>query len=201
MLGAEPMTVPHSGIQYAHPWSWKELGGLFRLAASACVVMPIAAQTTAVIAIIRATVMLSPWLGPPPAGSQVKQAGSMLRKQKLHRTRGPTTLCRSHVRFESYSLISHRTHHSPLYPVSGQVATGKIEFVPMRQGLLQFLDADRRSKTRRGKRRVNKSMILPEGPGAWRRLLLGAASSPRALRQMADHPASAAHRCARVASG
>jgi hypothetical protein len=68
MLGAEPMTVPHSGIQYAHPWSWKELGGLFRLAASACVVMPIAAQTTAVIAIIRATVMLSPVVGPASGG-------------------------------------------------------------------------------------------------------------------------------------
>jgi hypothetical protein len=58
--------VPHSGIQYAHPWSWK--GGLFRLAASACVVMPIAAQTTAVIAIIRATVMLSPVVGPASGG-------------------------------------------------------------------------------------------------------------------------------------
>jgi hypothetical protein len=45
MLGAEPMTVPHSGIQYAQPSSWKEPGGIFRLAASACVVMPIAAQT------------------------------------------------------------------------------------------------------------------------------------------------------------
>src|SRR5262245_42902564 len=83
MLGAEPMTVPHSGIQYAHPWSWNEPGGLFRLAASACVVMPIAAQTTAVIAIVRATVMLSPrGLGPLPAGSQIKQKGSMLRNQK-----------------------------------------------------------------------------------------------------------------------
>jgi len=82
MLGAEPMTVPHSGIQYAHPWSWKEPGGLFRLAASACVVMPIAAQTTTVIAIIRAIVMLSPrrWA---LAGSQVKQAGSMLRNRKI----------------------------------------------------------------------------------------------------------------------
>jgi hypothetical protein len=44
-LGAEPMTVPHSGIQYAQPSSWKP-GGIFRLAASACVVMPIEAQTT-----------------------------------------------------------------------------------------------------------------------------------------------------------
>jgi len=54
--------VPHSGIQYAQPSSWMEPGGIFRLAASACVVMPIAAQTTAVIAIIRAILMLSPWL-------------------------------------------------------------------------------------------------------------------------------------------
>src|SRR5262245_17828167 len=69
MLGAEPMTVPHSGIQYAHPCSWKEPGGLFRLAASACVAMPIAAQATAVIAIIRAIVMLvPPWLGPASGG-------------------------------------------------------------------------------------------------------------------------------------
>ena len=63
MLGAEPMTVPHSGIQYAQPSSWKEPGGIFRLAASACVVMPIAAQTTVVAAIIRAIVMLSPVAG------------------------------------------------------------------------------------------------------------------------------------------
>jgi len=83
MLGAEPMTVPHSGIQYAHPWSWKELGGPFRLAASPCVVMPIVAQTIAVIEIIRATVMLSPVVGPASGGSQVKQARSMLRKQKI----------------------------------------------------------------------------------------------------------------------
>src|SRR5262245_11565420 len=68
MLGAEPMTVPHSGIQYAHPWSWNEPGGLFRLAASACVVMPIAAQTTAIIAIVRATDMLSPVVGPASGG-------------------------------------------------------------------------------------------------------------------------------------
>jgi len=38
------------------------------LAASACVVTPIAAQTTAVIAIIRAIVMLSPVVGPASAG-------------------------------------------------------------------------------------------------------------------------------------
>jgi hypothetical protein len=84
MLGAEPMTVPHSGIQYAQPSSWKEPGGIFRLAASACVVMPIAAQTTVVVAIIRAIVMLYPrgW-DPLPAGSQIKQAGSMLRNQKI----------------------------------------------------------------------------------------------------------------------
>jgi len=62
MFGAEPMTMPHSGIQYAQPSSWMEPGGIFRLAASACVVMPIAAQTTAVIVIIRAILMLSPWL-------------------------------------------------------------------------------------------------------------------------------------------
>jgi hypothetical protein len=63
MSGAEPMTVPHSGIQYAQPSSRMEPGGSFRLAASACVVIPIAAQTTAVIAIIRATAMLSPLVG------------------------------------------------------------------------------------------------------------------------------------------
>src|SRR5215471_15585391 len=54
------MRVPHSGLQYAHPLSSMEPGGCFRLAASACVVMPIAAQAIAVIAIIRVTVMLSP---------------------------------------------------------------------------------------------------------------------------------------------
>jgi hypothetical protein len=51
------MTVPHSGIQYAQPWSWMEPGGIFRLAASAYVVTPIAAQTAAAIAIIRAIVI------------------------------------------------------------------------------------------------------------------------------------------------
>jgi hypothetical protein len=59
MFGAEPMTVPHSGIQYAQPSSWKEPGGIFRLAASACAVMPIAVQIAAVIAIIRAIVWLT----------------------------------------------------------------------------------------------------------------------------------------------
>lgn len=165
MLGAEPMTVPHSGIQYAHPWSWK--GGLFRLAASACVVMPIAAQTTAVIAIIRATVMLSPVVGPASGGLTSKTGRiDVAQTKKLHRTRGPTTLCRSHVRFESYSLISHRTHHVRFAPVSGQVATGKLSLCLCAEDFCNFLDADRRSKTRRGKQRVNKSMILPEGPGA-----------------------------------
>jgi hypothetical protein len=60
MSGADPMTVPHSGIQYAQPWSWMEPDGIFRFAASACIVMPIAVQTAAVIAIIRAIVMLFP---------------------------------------------------------------------------------------------------------------------------------------------
>jgi hypothetical protein len=60
MLGAEPMTVPHSGIQYAQPSSWKEPGGIFRLAASACAVMPNVAQTTAVVATSRAIVTVSP---------------------------------------------------------------------------------------------------------------------------------------------
>src|SRR5262245_4206573 len=60
MSGAEPMTVPQSGIQYAQPLSWVEPGGYFLLAASACVVMPITAQTTAVIAIIRAIAMFAP---------------------------------------------------------------------------------------------------------------------------------------------
>jgi hypothetical protein len=79
MSGADPMPVPHSGIQYAQPWSCMEPGGIFRLAASACVAMPIAAQTAAVIAIIRAIVMLFP----RGRGSQINQAGSMLRNQKI----------------------------------------------------------------------------------------------------------------------
>ena len=46
---------------YAQPMSVMRLPpAAFRLAASACVVMPIAAQTAAVIAIVRAIVMLSP---------------------------------------------------------------------------------------------------------------------------------------------
>jgi hypothetical protein len=93
------MTVPHSGIQYAQPSSWKP-GGIFRLAASACVAMPIAAQTTDVIAIIRAIVMLSPrgW-GPLPAGSQIKQAGSTSGNPKITPHPGsnqPLTLLAEH---------------------------------------------------------------------------------------------------------
>jgi hypothetical protein len=76
------MTGPQSRSNSAQPLNVTVFVD-FRLAASACVVMPIAAQTTTVIAIIRATVMLSPWLGPLPAGSQVKQAGSMLHNQKI----------------------------------------------------------------------------------------------------------------------
>ena len=53
------MTMPQSGAQYAQPMSLMEFVD-FRLAASACVVMPIAPQTTAVIAITRPIVMLSP---------------------------------------------------------------------------------------------------------------------------------------------
>jgi hypothetical protein len=61
------MTTPQSGAQYAQPMSLMEFVD-FRLAASACVVMPIAAQTTAVIAIIRPIVMLSPVVGPASGG-------------------------------------------------------------------------------------------------------------------------------------
>src|SRR5262245_877986 len=85
MFGAEPITVPHRGIQYAQPSSWKEPGGIFRLAASACVVAPIAAQTTAVIAIIRAILMLSPrgW-SPLPAGSQINRQDRCCATRPLH---------------------------------------------------------------------------------------------------------------------
>src|SRR5262245_50680694 len=104
MFGAEPMTVPHSGIQYAQPSSWKEPDGIFRLAASACVVMPIAAQTAAVIAIIRAILMLCPrgWR-PASGGLTNKQAGSMLRNQTIAPHPAPAvglaTSAPAHVRF------------------------------------------------------------------------------------------------------
>ena len=61
MLPAKFMTVPQTNSVYAQPMSVMRLPpAAFRLAASACVVMPIAAQTAAVIAIVRAIVMLSP---------------------------------------------------------------------------------------------------------------------------------------------
>jgi hypothetical protein len=44
--------------------------------------------------------VVPPWLGPLPAGSQVKQAGSRLRNQKIIPDRG-STLSRTHVRFGS----------------------------------------------------------------------------------------------------
>ena len=63
------MMVPHNKSMYAQPMSVMPLPpAAFRLAASACVVMPIAAQTTAVIAIIRPIVMLSPVVGPASSG-------------------------------------------------------------------------------------------------------------------------------------
>jgi hypothetical protein len=46
------------------------------LAASPCVVMPIVAQTIAVIEIIRATVMLSPVVG-PASGGLTSKAGKI----------------------------------------------------------------------------------------------------------------------------
>jgi hypothetical protein len=55
------MTVPQNNSMYAQPMNVMRLPpAAFRLAASACVVMPIAAQTTAVIAIIQPIVMVSP---------------------------------------------------------------------------------------------------------------------------------------------
>jgi hypothetical protein len=55
------MTVQASGTKCAQPLSAMWPAGIrVLLAASACVVMPIVAETTAVIAIIRAIVMLSP---------------------------------------------------------------------------------------------------------------------------------------------
>jgi hypothetical protein len=86
MFGAEPMTVPHSGIQYAQPSSWKEPGGSLRFAASACVVMPIAAQTIAVIAIIRAILMLSPRGWRPASGGLTNKTGRIDVAQPDHYT-------------------------------------------------------------------------------------------------------------------
>src|SRR5262245_45238922 len=61
------MTGPQSRSQSAQPLNVTVFVD-FRLAASACVVIPIAAQTTTVVAIIRATVMLSPLVGPAAGG-------------------------------------------------------------------------------------------------------------------------------------
>ena len=90
------MTVPQTNSVYAQPMSVMRLpSAAFRLAASACVVMPIAAKTTAVIAIIRAIVTLSPHCLAGPASLEIKQTGSMLRnRSKLSLLRCPRTIQR-----------------------------------------------------------------------------------------------------------
>src|SRR4029453_4047853 len=83
MFGAEPMTVQHRGIQYAQPSSWKEPGGSLRFAASACGVLPAAAQTTALIATSRAVVMLFPLFDAHNYNRQDRCCAT----RKLHRSR------------------------------------------------------------------------------------------------------------------
>src|SRR5262245_54519298 len=90
------MTGPQSRSQSAQPLNVTVFVD-FRLAASACVVIPIAAQTTTVVAIIRVTVMLSPLVG-HTAGGLTSKTGKIYvaTPKKLHLTQGPTKLCRSH---------------------------------------------------------------------------------------------------------
>jgi hypothetical protein len=61
------MTGPQNSSTYAQPMN-VVVPVDFRLAASACVVMPIAAQTTAVIVIILRIVMMPPLVGPAFGG-------------------------------------------------------------------------------------------------------------------------------------
>ena len=63
--------------------------------------------------------VVPPWLGPLPAGSQVKQARSMLRNQKIHRTRGPTSCCgfAAPVSSGAYAL----SVACPLWVISGHM--------------------------------------------------------------------------------
>src|SRR6516165_9540540 len=90
------MMVPHNKSMYAQPMSVMPLRpAAFRLAASACVVMPIAAQTTAVIAIIRPIVMLSPVVGPASSGLTNKTGRIDVAQPKI--TPDPGSTLRSHV--------------------------------------------------------------------------------------------------------
>src|SRR5262245_42255872 len=61
------MTGPQNSSTYAQPMNVVVPVG-FRLAASTCVVMPIAAQTTAIIVIILGIVMVPPLLSPAFGG-------------------------------------------------------------------------------------------------------------------------------------
>ena len=78
--------MPHTGTQYGQPSS--VVGpAAFRFAASACVVMPVAAQTTTAIATIRAIVILSPMVGPVSGGLTNKTGGIDVAQPKTTRKR------------------------------------------------------------------------------------------------------------------
>ena len=73
--------MPHTGTQCGQPSS--VLGPTaFRFAASACVVMPVVAQTTAATATIRPIVILSPMVGPVSGGLTNKTGGIKRRSKK-----------------------------------------------------------------------------------------------------------------------
>ena len=78
--------MPHTGTQYGQPSS--VVGpAAFRFAASACVVMPVAAQATTAIATIRAIVILSPMVGPVSSGLTNKTGGIDVAQPKTTRKR------------------------------------------------------------------------------------------------------------------
>src|SRR6476619_5663500 len=76
--------MPHTGTQCGQPSS--VVGpAAFRFAASACVVMPVAAQNTAAIATIRAIVILSSMVGPVSGGLTNKTGGIDVTQPKTTR--------------------------------------------------------------------------------------------------------------------
>src|SRR5512135_1261076 len=107
--------MPHTGTQCGQPSS--VVGpAAFRFAASACVVMPVAAQNTAAIATIRAIVILSSMIGPVSGGLTNKTGGIDVTQPKTTRKRTAqidgccATRCEPHVCLGSKAHI--RRHRS-----------------------------------------------------------------------------------------
>jgi hypothetical protein len=117
--------MPHTGIQYGQPSS--VVGpAAFRFAASACVVMPVAAQTTTAIATIRAIVICPPMVGPVSGRFTNKTGGIDVAQLKTTRKQtaqidGCCARCEPHVRFGSTADICAATSDVRFTPESRHV--------------------------------------------------------------------------------